>query len=121
MIKVAVLRFVAGLATMTVLSACGGGGGSSSSAAVQVTNTAPTITDPGALSLLEGGTSVATIAASDSQNYSLSFSIASGDDKELFSITAGGALSFAAAPDFEAPGDAGTDNVYDVAVQVSDG
>jgi len=73
----------------SVLAACGGGGGSSSSSAVHVTNTAPTITDPGALSLLEGGTAVATIAASDSQNDSLSFSIASGDDKDLFSITAG--------------------------------
>ena len=110
-----------GLFLVTAFVACGGGGGSSSSSAVQVTNTAPTITDPGALSLLEGGTAVATIAASDSQNDSLSFSIASGDDKDLFSITAGGALSFAAAPDFEAPGDAGTDNVYDVSVQVSDG
>ena len=114
-------RFLVGVAAIAFVTSCGGGGGSSSSAAVQVTNTAPTITDPGALSLLEGGTAVATIAASDSQNDSLSFSIASGDDKELFSITAGGALSFAAAPDFEAPGDAGTDNVYDVAVQVSDG
>ena len=114
-----------GLFLVTAFVACGGGGGggggSSSSSAVQVTNTAPTITDPGALSLLEGGTAVATIAASDSQNDGLSFSIASGDDKDLFSITAGGALSFAAAPDFEAPGDAGTDNVYDVSVQVSDG
>ena len=104
-----------------VLAGCGGGGGSSSSSAVQVTNTAPTITDPGSLSLLEGGTSVATISAIDAQNNSLTFSIASGDDDALFTITSGGALAFAAAPDFEAPGDADTDNVYELAVQVSDG
>jgi hypothetical protein len=105
-----------------ILTSCGGGGGGSSSpAVVQVTNTAPTITDPGALSLLEGETTVATIAASDSQNDSLSFSIASGDDEDLFSITTGGALTFATAPDFEAPADSDTDNVYDVTVQVSDG
>ena len=30
-------------------------------------------------------------------------------------------MSFIAAPDFEAPTDAGADNVYDVTVQVSDG
>ena len=101
---------------------CGGGGGSdSSSAAVQVTNTAPTITDPGTLSLLEGETTVATISASDAQNDSLSFSIASGDDDALFTISSGGVLAFAAAPDFEAPGDADTDNVYELAIQVSDG
>ena len=51
-------RFVGIASSWVVLVACGGGGGGSSSpAAVQVTNTAPTITDPGALSLLEGGTS----------------------------------------------------------------
>jgi hypothetical protein len=104
-----------------MLSGCGGGGGSSAPASVQVTNTAPTITDPGALSLLEGGTTVATISASDAQNNSLSFSIASGDDQDLFAITTGGDLSFVSAPDFESPADADTDNVYEVAVQVSDG
>ena len=41
------------VALMT-LAACGGGGGGGSSASTPVvTNTAPTITDPGALSLLE--------------------------------------------------------------------
>ncbi|MEZ5728591.1 MAG: hypothetical protein R3E48_11605 [Burkholderiaceae bacterium] len=32
-----------------------------------------------------------------------------------------GALSFLAGPDYETPLDAGTDNVYDVTVQVDDG
>ena len=116
-------RAVAILAALAAVTSCGGGGGGGSSApaAVQVTNTAPTISDPGALTLLEGGTAVATISASDAQNNSLSFSIASGDDEDLFSITTGGALSFATAPDFEAPADSDTDNVYDVTVQVSDG
>ena len=109
------------LMMLTILTACGGGGSGSSPAAEQVTNTAPTITDPGALSLLEGETTVATISASDAQNDSLSFSIASGDDDALFTISSGGVLAFAAAPDFEAPGDADTDNVYELAIQVSDG
>jgi serralysin len=38
-----------------------------------------------------------------------------------FAINAStGVLTFAAAPDFEAPGDAGGDNVYDVVVRASD-
>ena len=114
-------RFLASVAAIAFVTSCGGGGGSSSPAAVQVTNTAPTITDPGTLSLLEGETTVATISASDAQNDSLSFSIASGDDDALFTISSGGVLAFAAAPDFEAPGDADTDNVYELAIQVSDG
>ena len=109
------------VALMT-LAACGGGGGGGSSASTPVvTNTAPTITDPGALSLLEGSTSVASLSASDAQNNSLSFSIASGEDEDLFSITTGGVLSFSSAPDFEARADADEDNVYEVTVQVSDG
>ena len=80
-------RFLASVAAIAFVTSCGGGGGGSSPAVEQVTNTAPTITDPGSLSLLEGGTSVATISASDAQNNSLSFSIASGDDDALFTIT----------------------------------
>src|SRR5207253_1960565 len=45
-----------------------------------------------------------------------------GGDAALFTIDATtGVLSFIAAPDFEAPGDAGADNVYDVIVSASDG
>ena len=109
------------VALMT-LAACGGGGGGGSSApSPVVTNTAPTITDPGALSLLEGSSSVVSLSASDAQNNSLSFSIASGDDEDLFSITTGGVLSFNSEPDFETRADANADNVYEVTVQVSDG
>ncbi|MBL8158824.1 cadherin repeat domain-containing protein, partial [bacterium] len=48
--------------------------------------------------------------------------IVGGADAAKFSINAStGALSFISAPDFEAPTDAGGDNVYDVIVQVADG
>jgi hypothetical protein len=115
-------RLLVSVAAIAFVTSCGGGGGGSSSpAAVQVTNTAPTITDPGALSLLEGETTVATISASDAQNNSLTFSIASGDDDALFTITSGGALAFISAPDFEEPADSDSDNVYELAIQVSDG
>ena len=41
-------------------------------------------------------------------------------DRALFKIE-GGVLTFSSSPNFEAPGDAGTDNVYNVVVQASDG
>ena len=115
-------KVLVSLLMAAVLTSCGGGGGGGSSASTPVvTNTAPTITDPGALSLLEGSTSVASLSASDAQNNSLSFSIASGEDDDLFAITTGGVLSFNSAPDFETRADADADNVYEVTVQVSDG
>ena len=60
---------------------------------------------------------MATDADSDALSYSLS-----GTDAALFMIDpATGAVRFRAAPDFEAPGDAGGDNVYDIMVTASDG
>ena len=105
------------------LTACGGGGGGGGSTPtpVQVPNRAPVIDDPGALTLLEGAASVTKISASDPDNNSLTFSISSGDDEALFTISSSGALSFSSVPDFEAPADLGADNVYDLIVQVSDG
>ncbi|MDA8702708.1 cadherin repeat domain-containing protein [Pseudomonadales bacterium] len=106
-----------------IVASCGGGGGGggSSPTPVQVANRAPLLADPGALTLLEGSTSVATISASDPDNNSLTYTISSGDDQALFSIASSGVLSFVAAPDFETPGDVGSNNVYDITVQVSDG
>ena len=45
-----------------------------------------------------------------------------GADAALFSLDASaGAVSFITAPDFETPGDADGDNIYDVTVTASDG
>jgi Domain of unknown function (DUF4347)/Cadherin-like/Cadherin domain len=92
-------------------------------------NTAPAITSNGgtgtaAVSVTENTSSVTTVTASDADlpAQTLSYSISGGADAARFTINAStGALSFAAVPDFEAPADAGADNVYDVIVQVSDG
>ena len=68
--------------------------------------------------------SVTTVTATDANvpAQTLSYSISGGADQGQFSIdSASGVLSFVAAPDFEAPGDTGGNNVYDVIVQVSDG
>ena len=46
----------------------------------------------------------------------------SGEDSAVFSIDSGtGVLSFVGSPDFEAPGDADSDNEYLVTVEASDG
>ena len=110
------------LAVLFVLAVTGcGGGGSSSPADTTNTNSAPNILDPGALSILEGATSVTTLSATDADSDSLTFSIISSDDQSLFTITSAGVLSFTAAPDFETPSNANADNVYLLSVQVSDG
>jgi hypothetical protein len=70
----------------------------------------------------EGKTAVGTVSAADPEGGSVSFAIAGGADAALFAIdSATGALSFLAAPDFEAPADSGGDNVYEVRVSASDG
>ncbi len=85
-------------------------------------NTAPVLTSPTSFSLAENGTAVGVVAATDANGDALGYSISGGADAALFQIDGTtGALRFSAAPDFEAPGDAGADNVYDVDVSVSDG
>ena len=70
----------------------------------------------------ENGLAVGTVTAVDADGGAVTYSIAGGADARLFAIDAAtGALSFVAAPDFEAPGDADGDNVYDVVVSASDG
>ena len=64
---------------------------------------------------------VHTAAASDPEDDTLTYSLA-GSDAGAFSIDASsGALSFANAPDFEAPTDANSDNTYELSLQASDG
>jgi VCBS repeat-containing protein len=73
-------------------------------------------------SLPEGQIAVATIAATDPEGSAVTYGIGGGADAALFAINpVTGALSFVAPPNFEAPGDAGANNVYDVVVTASDG
>src|SRR5436190_1802919 len=59
---------------------------------------------------------------SDVDGPSLSYSLVGGADQGEFTIVAlPDALPILAAPNFEAPGDAGGNNVYDVTVRASDG
>lgn len=109
------------LSTTEIASLWNGGAG-------QPVELVPTITSNGggntaAVSIPENTTSVTTVTATDPDaGQVLSYSIVAGADAALFTIdTNTGALAFKTAPDFENATDAGTNNVYDLTVQVSDG
>jgi Ca2+-binding RTX toxin-like protein len=103
----------------------------SSTQAIAVTvadvNEAPVITsngggDSAAVSVAENSSAVTTVTATaPAAGVTREFSIIGGADAARFTISAAGVLAFAAAPDFEAPTDAGGNNIYDVVVQVADG
>ena len=92
-------------------------------------NDSPTITSNGggttaSINVAENTAAITTVAATDVDlpAQTLTYSIVGGADAAKFSIVSGtGALSFISAPNFEAPTDSGTNNVYDVIVRASDG
>jgi VCBS repeat-containing protein len=109
---------------VTVQVADGNGGVAMQAIAVTVTNVneAPVITSGAAVSVTENGTAVSTLTSTDADGGAPSYSIVGGADAALFSLDAtSGALRFDAAPDYEAPADADTDNIYQLVVNVADG
>ncbi len=86
-------------------------------------NEAPSVTSGGAVSFAENAAGVVyTASGSDPDAGTRLTYVLGGADAGLFDIDAAtGAVSFKAAPDFEAPGDVGANNVYDVTVTASDG
>jgi len=91
---------------------------------ISVPNTQPSITSSATASVAEGTTTALTVTATDPEAppQNLLFSLIGGADEADLSINAlTGVLRFNTAPDFEAPADANTDNVYEVTVQVTDG
>jgi hypothetical protein len=91
-------------------------------ATVVAVNDAPSITSSATASFAENGTGTAyTATATDPDNTTLTYSIA-GTDAALFNINStSGVVTFKSAPNFEAPADAGANNVYDITVTASDG
>ena len=88
---------------------------------IPVTTTLPVFTSPATANAQENQTAAYMTAATDAEGDTLVYSL-SGTDAALFTIDANtGEVSFMAAPDFEAPGDDGGDNVYDIIVTASDG
>lgn len=94
---------------------------------VSLDNVAPTITSNGGgssatIAIPENTTAVATIVANDANpGQSITYSLDASADASLFAINATtGQLTFKTPPDFEAPIDLGTNNVYNVIVRASD-
>ena len=82
---------------------------------------APVFTSPDSAGVLENQTLVYAAVATDADEDPLTYSL-SGTDATLFTIDPNtGVVNFIAPPDFENPGDAGGDNVYDITVTASDG
>jgi hypothetical protein len=77
--------------------------------------TAPTITSSNTASVPENTTAVLTLAADES----VTWSITGGADMSRFTLS-GDELVFSGAPDFEAPSDADSNNVYLLEVKAED-
>ena len=92
--------------------------------AITVTNVnedAPSFTSPDSASVAENQTVAYTAAATDADGDPLIYGL-SGTDAALFTIDpATGVVSFITPPDFEDPGDAGGNNIYNITVTASDG
>ena len=79
----------------------------------------PTITGPTSIDVMENSSdAVATYVATDPEGGAVILSL-TGDDAGHFSL-AGGVLSFATTPDFEARADADADHTYDVTLEAAD-
>ena len=87
-------------------------------------NAVPSFTSPATLSAPENRTAVGTVAASDSDTGDsvTGYAIHGGADASKFSLAPStGVLTFASAPNFEAPADADASNDYAVVVQATSG
>ena len=85
-------------------------------------NSAPTFTSGTTFSVAENSTAVGTVTASDADSSdSVTGYTLGGADSAEFSITDAGVLTFDAAPDYEFPGDATTNNEYTIVVTVTSG
>ncbi|MDF2385088.1 PQQ-dependent sugar dehydrogenase [Nostoc ellipsosporum NOK] len=113
------MRSLSTISALLLVAACSGGGGNGGTPAPA--NTAPSFTSPAAANMVENGTAAYQATAVDAEGNPIIFSIAGGADAARFAITTAGALSFVAAPNFEAPTDADGDNVYRVQLRASDG
>ena len=96
----------------------------SKAVAISVTNVneAPSVTSAATTSFAENGNGTAyqATAVDPDAGTTLSWTLG-GADAALFNLSNTGAISFKAAPNFEAPADSGGNNVYDINVSASDG
>ena len=87
-----------------------------------VDNSSPVFTSSNSATVLENTSGVFyTASASDADGDDFSFALSGGADATLFSLDPdSGALSFAEAPDYEAPADSDSDNTYVLTLSVAD-
>jgi Ca2+-binding RTX toxin-like protein len=109
---------------VTIIATDQSGASAAKAVAITVTNQneAPTITSAAAVTVAENttGTVYSATATDPDAGATLTYSL-SGADAALFAIDAKtGAVSFKAAPNYEAPADAGGNNVYDLALTATD-
>ncbi|HEV2815909.1 MAG TPA: PQQ-dependent sugar dehydrogenase [Allosphingosinicella sp.] len=110
------------LVLAALLAGCGGGDGGGGMNPPPAGNNPPAITSPATAAVAENSAGAFyTATATDPDGNPLAFSLSGGADRAAFAITAAGALSFVQPPDFEAPADADSNNVYLVQIAVSDG
>ncbi len=102
----------------------GTGGWSASGSGATDANAAPSFTSSATFNPAENQTAVGTVRASDSDasDAVTGYELSGGTDQALFSIgSTSGVLTFQAAPNYEDPQDANTDNAYLVVVQATSG
>ena len=111
------------LPLLLVIGGCGGdgSGGSTPAPTPTPTNTAPTFTSAATASVVENAALTYQAAATDAEGNAISYSISGGADAGKFSLSSTGALTFNSAPNFDLPGDADGNNVYEVQLRASDG
>ncbi len=109
------------LPMLIVIGGCGGsGGGGTPTPTPPPTNQAPVFTSAATASVVENAALNYQATASDADGNPLAFAIAGGADAGKFTLTTNGALSFNSPPNFDLPGDADGNNVYEVQLRVSD-
>ena len=107
-----------------ILAACDSSGDDDSTDSTETgsNNNAPVFISSGSVSVPENtSNSFYTAEASDDDGDALTYSISGGIDKDLFVISASGALRFSDAPDYEIPQDDSSDNDYTLELSANDG
>ena len=89
--------------------------------AVGVDNAAPRFISPSQRSVAENTTGAGAVTAVDEDDAVTGYAISGGSDQGLFTVNSNGDLEFVSPADFEAPTDADTDNIYEVAVTATSG
>ena len=86
----------------------GDGPWSNSGSTTTLTNAVPTFTSAATFTVAENATAVGTVVATDTDTTDnvTGYTITAGADSSKFAITNAGVLTFAAAPDYDDPGDA---------------